>query len=109
VSGAHDYHDGLPGFHPDQLLHTGCAECEERSARPWVALSYMDNEAFARAWRRASGWQSGAGSGDHISVAEIPLLETLWALQVILERFGVPIGAIPEWGIAYQDREEHER
>jgi hypothetical protein len=107
MAGAHDYHDELDGYHRDQVLHAGCAECEERSAKPWVALSYMDNETFARAWRRAAAWESGTGSGDmHISAAEIPLLETLWALQVILERFGVPIGAIPEWGIAYRDREQ---
>lgn len=94
--GVHDYHQGLPGYHPNQILHEGCRECEHRGQRPRVALTHLDQSNFRRAWERAAQWNYGQlEAGDHIAVTEVELLETLWSIQILLEREGVPIGTLP--------------
>lgn len=91
---AHDYHEELPGFHPDQLLRDGCAECEKRGANPLNALLHMDPERFAKAWQR--GLDYGRDEARHIARCELPLLETIGLLAVMLERFfHIPFGTVP--------------
>ena len=85
----HDYHEALPGFSPSQILHDGCGECESRSNR----ISALDGQTFEEAWVRATRFQI-YGVPD-LSKAERPLLETLIAIQIQLERKGVPFGAKP--------------
>jgi len=89
----HAYHEGLPGYHEDQILHDGCEECEGRASSRSLGISYLDKHRFARAWVRAAAWQRGRL--DNISHAEIPLLNALWAVQCQLENFGHTIGRLP--------------
>ena len=91
----HGYHEGAPGYSPGQLLHDGCEECQKRSRERGGGLAHLDRFRFAQAWHRAATWKSGTGSLPDLARAEIPMLETLWAVQVQLERFGVPIGEMP--------------
>lgn len=92
----HDYHDALLGYHPDQILHDGCAECEERGKDVARAIANLDHNNFERAWRRASDWNRSGGPGaDHLSHAELPLLRALWALIVQLEIRGIPADEVP--------------
>lgn len=95
----HDYHEGLPGFHPDQVLHDGCAECESRGRDIRSALAHMDAMTFRRAWLRAAdNHASHPPSGteaSHISGAETQVLEALWGVQVRLEGIW-PLGFLPD-------------
>jgi hypothetical protein len=45
------------------------------------------------AWRRA--YKFGKSGLPDVSLAEAPILRTLWAIIVQLERSGVPLGAYP--------------
>jgi len=89
----HAYHEKLPGFAPDQILHDGCDECEERAQRTDHGLSSLDSSNFALAWRRAAQFNQ-RGLAD-VSYAEMPLLNTLWSVQLHFERRGIAIGALP--------------
>jgi hypothetical protein len=90
---SHDYHDGLLGYSPAQILHDGCAECEQRAASPDHGISHLDRRNFIRAWRRAAKWNTD-GIPD-LAQAEVPMFRVLWAVQLKLERLGIPIGALP--------------
>jgi hypothetical protein len=90
---SHDFHDVLPGYSPDQIWHDGCWECEARSADLGAGVGSLDTANFARAWKRAADWNL-SGLPD-MSAAEVPLLKALWAVQLQLERRGVPIGQVP--------------
>ena len=97
---SHAYHEGLPGFDARQVLHDGCPECEYRGDHLDAALAHMDNDSFARAWKRAYDWKASRGGGfaavGETSDAERPLLNVLWGVQVILERLGQPLtGEVP--------------
>lgn len=87
----HAYHEGLPGYSADQLLHDGCPECEYRAADSDHGIGRLDRENFARAWVRATQ----TGQLRSVSQAELPMLRVLWAVQVQLQRTGVPIGYLP--------------
>lgn len=87
---SHDYHKGLPGYHPDQLLHDGCSECEARAKDSYSALLHLDLGRFRHAWNRAEQWQKH-GSVDNLSRAETDMLRLLWAVQVQFERGGYTV------------------
>jgi hypothetical protein len=89
---SHAAHHSLPGYHPDQILFTGCHACESRDVAE--AIDQLDPELFARAWMRAAGHDLD-GLGD-ISRAELHLLRVLAAVQRQLVRRGIPRGAVPE-------------
>ena len=89
----HSYHEGLPSFSPEQILHSGCGECEARGKDVSEAIVRLDGRNFARAWKRAADWNT-TGAPD-ICEAEAPLLRALWSIQLQLERLGIPIGQIP--------------
>jgi len=97
---SHVHHESLPGYNPAQLLHDGCPECEQRGAQPAAALGHLDHERFLRAWARAAAWQRDRLPDDEeLSVAEAPMLRSLWAVQVAFERhLGVPLGYLPAGG-----------
>jgi len=99
---SHSFHEALRGFDPGQILVDGCAECEHRSSDLHVALSYLDDQRFANAWRRAYDHHASDGRATgRISNAEAPLLTLLWDLQVVLQRFGIPLnGAVPHGWLA---------
>lgn len=101
---SHAYHDGLPGYNADQLMHDGCPTCERRAAMPDRGISSLDRQNFARAWARAA--QLGRSGLPGMSAAEMPLLRALWAVQLQLQRHGVPIGYLPgryDWRPAGDD------
>jgi len=100
---SHGYHEGLPGYTPQQILHAGCAECEARAREHSHGLAHLDQHRFAYAWQRAAQWRSGTGNLPDLDQAEIPLLEMLWSVQIQLERFGIPIGMLPMSPVAGQD------
>jgi hypothetical protein len=53
----------------------------------------MDKYNFARAWARAAKWNT-TGLPD-LAYAEVPALSVLWAVQLKLYDYGIPIGDIP--------------
>jgi len=91
----HDYHDTLPGYSADALLHDGCAECEQRAGdtRSGHGIAMLDPQRFAHAWTRAAQYFR-EGLRD-ITTTEMPMLSALWAVQLQFERLGIPIGHIP--------------
>lgn len=95
----HEYHDALPGYHPDQILHDGCEECEFCGGNVIIALSNLDAGTFRRAWLRAADWRASTppsgSSAEGISSAEAPLLEVLWSVQLHFESIW-PLGTLPE-------------
>ena len=61
------------------------------------SVNSLDEDSFARAWRRAADWNlmSGPDVG-RVSDAERPLLTCIWRFQVMFERVcGLPIGELP--------------
>jgi hypothetical protein len=86
---SHDYHEGLPGFDPQQILVDGCLECETRSRWSDHGICSLDRERFAEAWVRAHQWHMKRL--DNVSDAELPLLETLASVQAAMRRAEVHI------------------
>lgn len=93
MSAAHDEHTTLDGYDPNQILHDGCAVCEQRGARVDDAIANLDSVRFAEAWMRAAQLQ--LHGVPNVSEAELPLLRALAMVQVQLERRGLPIGTMP--------------
>jgi hypothetical protein len=91
----HSYHQACPGYSPAQILHDGCGECEDRGRNLALAIGSMDKGCFVLAWRRAADWNREIGPVPDVSAAERPLLEALWAIQLRLENYGIPIGELP--------------
>lgn len=88
------YHDALPGYDPEQILHDGCGECEARAREADHGLGHLNKTNFYRAWARAAIWHRDGLGG--ISRAEIPLLCVLWSVQLKLQSYAdVPIGLVP--------------
>jgi hypothetical protein len=94
---SHVHHASLPGYDPRQVLVDGCGECHLRSLGLPMTMMELDGQHFRDAWLRAFWWQHDDDTSLHLSQAEIPLLKTLWAMQVALERFfNWPVGSLPE-------------
>jgi len=89
----HDYHEGQPNYSADQVLHDGCKECGLRAQSDDHGIANMDKFTFARAWLRAARWNREGL--DDLAMAERPALNTLWAVQLKLETWGLPIGTLP--------------
>jgi hypothetical protein len=95
----HVFHNALDGFDERQILHDGCPECEQRGADLRSAFAHMDTETWTRAWQRAFDINASNGSHDvgHESHAEANLLLVLYAVQVELQRRGIPLnGRMPQ-------------
>lgn len=103
---SHAYHDALDGYHPNQILHDGCQECEQRAENVERALANLDHNRFEKAWRRAFDAFGSRGAGVPLterSRAEMPLLTALWGVMLHFERRGIlldgrPPGHNPETG-----------
>ena len=94
----HSFHDRLDGYDPRQILVDGCSECEARGADLRSAFAHMDTQTFTRAWRRAFDINASDGSHDvgRESAAEADLLLVMYAIQVELQRRGIPLdGSVP--------------
>jgi hypothetical protein len=86
---SHTYHEGLPDFTPNRILHDGCHECELRARNPAIALKLMDKPTFQRAWDRAYAWQKeGLIPGE----LECAVLETIWVVRNLSAATGVVAG-----------------
>lgn len=94
---AHAYHEGLPGYVADAVLHTGCEECEHRARDLASALDAFDVERVERLWRRAaSAYDTGYRLPDEggptgavlLDPLEVPLLHAVQAIQRVLQRAG---------------------
>lgn len=79
VALTHDYHEGQPGYHPDQILKDGCQECKQRADNPALAISHLDVKSFVLAWQRAIDFEYGRL--DNVSVTEVPFLRLLWGIN----------------------------
>jgi hypothetical protein len=77
----HRYHEGLPGFDPDAILHDGCEECESRAGIH--GLGSLDWKNSQRAVRRAVDWNYGRLATPP-GVAEAGLLRDVWMMLVWL-------------------------
>lgn len=86
---SHDYHEGLPGFSPSQMLHDGCGECEARSRRDDHGIANLDPDNFRRALLRAREWNDRGLLT--MSDAERPMLSALWSVLIQCERIGVQL------------------
>ena len=86
---SHDYHKGLPGYSPNQILHDGCKECEERSRRFDLGILSLDTQNFYRAWGRAQALNRD-GLID-LSDAETPMLKAMAAIQSQLAIIGMRV------------------
>ena len=95
----HAYHEGLEGFVPEALFHTGCPECEYRAglALPY-ALAAMDMPNVRRAVIRAARLNADGATcpPDRVDPArlradplELRLLRDLWVVLAALGRAGV--------------------
>jgi hypothetical protein len=94
---SHASHPSLPGYDPFQIWCDGCQECELRSRALPMSMMELDAQRYREAWMRAFWWQHDDDTSLHLSQAEMPLLKTLWAMQVALERFfGWPVGSMPQ-------------
>ena len=89
----HDYHEGQPDYSAEQVLHDGCEECRLRAQSDDHGIAHMDKFTFLRAWARATEWNRN-GLPD-LACAEMPALNALWAVQLKLENWGLPIGTLP--------------
>ena len=83
----HDHHEQLSGYHPTQIWHDGCAECEARGASVPQSIGTLDANRLARAIAREYAWDH-ASDFDHstLSRAEIPLLRFLYYVRIVNER-----------------------
>ena len=77
---SHDYHEGQPNYHPDQVLKDGCRECAVRSADPVLVLAHLDLRGFVLAWKRAIDFENGRL--DNASETEVTFLKMLWGMSV---------------------------
>lgn len=76
----HAYHERLPGYNEQQILHDGCPECEQWGAVVYLGIGQLDHNNYARAVQRAVAWSMNGAVGMYLSECELPLLETLWAV-----------------------------
>ena len=91
----HAYHETLPGYDAQQILHDGCEECEQRGRTVPTSIVMLDEDRFRAAWERAAAWNRDQEVG-HISEAERPLLNAIWTFQLMFERAcDLPIGKLP--------------
>lgn len=78
----HAYHEALPGYSPNAILHEGCEECESRSnANGLLSLDWKNSR---RVVERAIRWQR-EGLPD-TNAAELRLLQAVWVMLLFLER-----------------------
>jgi hypothetical protein len=90
---SHVYHEGLPGYHPESILHDGCPECEERSRRGVDGVLALDRDRQLTLWRSAFGPYVGPPSS-----CDGRLRRELTAVAVFLEGAGIsPEEVLERW------------
>lgn len=78
---SHVYHEALPGYDPQSVLHDGCPECEERSRRGLAGVLAVDRD------RQLKLWQSRHGKVT--SRCDARLRRELYVVMVFLEGAGI--------------------
>lgn len=84
---AHDYHEGMSGYTPDQLLVDGCQECEERSKSFDHGIMHLDRTSFLRAVGRSQQLATTGLPG--MSHAEMPMLQVIGSVVTQLRIVGL--------------------
>jgi hypothetical protein len=77
----HAYHEGLPGYNPNAVLHDGCEECEGRAGIS--GLGYLDWRNSRRVVERAARW--GREGLEDTNPTEVKLLRDVWTVLVWLQ------------------------
>lgn len=88
----HSHHQSAPSYHPSQILHDGCEECELRGRDLELWIGHVDSSNWARAWERAIEWNRGTAA--NVCAAEAPLLRQLSALAIGFISMGFPVALI---------------
>lgn len=83
---SHAYHEKLPNYNPDSILHDGCEECEDRGNAGLDGLLELDHKNAQRAAERMIAWQM-RGELRPTDDSEARLLKTVYLMFVWLERF----------------------
>lgn len=80
----HAYHESLPGFSPEAVLHDGCEECESRAGIH--GLAHLDWRNSRRVVERAVRLRAMHGGGLlDTNPTERKLLDAVWTVLVWLE------------------------
>jgi hypothetical protein len=88
----HAYHEKLPGYSPNAILHEGCEECEARAGIH--GLAYLDWKNSRRVVERAIRWRNDGLSDTNAT--EIKLLADVWTMLVWLENnTELSVGGLP--------------
>lgn len=70
---SHVYHEELPGYSAEQILHDGCPECEHRGKHPFDAVAHLDTTSFRRLLVRSGMFDNG--KLDDVADCEVELLK----------------------------------
>lgn len=90
---SHVYHEGLPGYHPESILHDGCPECENRSR-----LRGLDGVLALDHTRQLALWRSLLGPRIPTSGCDGRLRRELYGVMVFLEGAGItPEEVLERW------------
>lgn len=84
----HDHHDTYIGV----ILDSSCDRCAEADS-----LVRLTKDEFARLWDLTYRVKVGViESAAILSSADAAYVMAIWPVQVMLERFGWPLGTVPE-------------
>jgi hypothetical protein len=79
---AHVFHQDLPGYNPESVLHDGCAECERRSKQGMEGVLALDRDRQLRLWK-------GVFNLPRTSDCDARLQRELYVVAVFLEGAGI--------------------
>lgn len=99
----HAYHEELPGYSPEAILHHGCDECADRAGIH--GLAFLDWKNSRRAVERAIKWNRGELFD--VNETEAGLLNAIWTMLVFIQA-NTEIDPIDE-GLPWKDFEAIER
>ena len=100
----HVYHEALPGYSADDVLHDGCPECDARAADPRIGLSHLDDRNRIRMWAKMRAYHFQGGGVDPVSQNDLQVMGLMYTIAVFLERAALSAGDIEDRLVA-----EHER
>jgi hypothetical protein len=86
---AHVFHEDLPDYNPESVLHDGCAECEHRSKRGMEGVLALDRDRQLRLWQ-------GTFDPQVSSACDRRLQQELYAVAVFLNGAGITPGEVSQ-------------
>lgn len=86
----HTYHDNLPGFDANNVLHDGCDECEARAMNPMgVGIPHLDHNNRLKLWRDMIGYHFTADRDQRqFSACDRTLMDAMYLIAVFMQRAG---------------------